>query len=107
MLSQDDAASAVVEALHVPAGIYNVVEDEPLTRQQLAEALAAISGLPVPRLPPPWLSKLAGSLGELLARSLRISNRKLRAASAWAPRYPSAREGWQAALGPLEQKSAA
>jgi nucleoside-diphosphate-sugar epimerase len=107
MLSQDDAASAVVEALHVPGGIYNVVEDEPLTRQQFAEALAAISGLPVPRLPPPWLSKLAGSLGELLARSLRISNRKLRAACAWAPRYPSAREGWQAALGPLEQKSAA
>jgi nucleoside-diphosphate-sugar epimerase len=107
MLSQDDAARAVVEALHVPAGIYNVVDDEPLTRRQFAEALAAIAGAPVPRLPPPWLAKLAGSLGELLGRSLRISNRKLRAASAWAPHYPSAREGWQAALGSFEQKSAA
>ena len=39
-----------------------------------------------------------GSVGEMLARSVRISNRKLRAASTWAPRYPSVRQGWNHAL---------
>jgi hypothetical protein len=39
---------------------------------------------------------MLGSLGEMLARSLRISNRKLRDRCGWAPRYPSMREGWPA-----------
>jgi hypothetical protein len=34
----------------------------------------------------------------LIARSQRISNRKLRGASDWAPRYPSVREGYPAAV---------
>jgi 2-alkyl-3-oxoalkanoate reductase len=46
--------------------------------------------------PPQWLGHLAGSLGELMSRSQRISNRKLRANSSWAPKYPSVREGWRA-----------
>jgi nucleoside-diphosphate-sugar epimerase len=97
MVSHDDAASAVVAAIRVPAGAYNVVDDEPLTRRALGDALAAIVGAPPPRLPPPWVAALGGSLGETIARSLRLSNRKLRTASGWAPRHPSAREGWRAA----------
>ena len=34
----------------------------------------------------------------MLARSLRISNRKLRQASPWAPIHPSVREGWRATV---------
>jgi nucleoside-diphosphate-sugar epimerase len=30
---------------------------------------------------------------ELLARSQRMSNAKLKAAAGWAPKYPSAKEG--------------
>lgn len=48
--------------------------------------------------PPAWLAGVGGSLMRFLARSERISNRKLRASSSWAPRYPSAREGFSAAL---------
>jgi hypothetical protein len=44
---------------------------------------------------PAWMTVLFGSAGRLLARSLRISNRKLREASGWSPRYPSARDGWK------------
>jgi hypothetical protein len=40
-------------------------------------------------------------MGETLARSQRISNRKLRAASGWAPRFPSVREGWPAVIAAL------
>ena len=45
------------------------------------------------------MTHLFGSLGETLARSLRLSNRKLREASAWSPRFPSVREGFAAAIG--------
>src|SRR5574341_2018084 len=51
-----------------------------------------------PKLPPPWLKYLFGSLGGMLARSLRISNRKLREQCGWAPKYPSMREGWLAVV---------
>ena len=98
-VSHDDAASAVAAALGVPAGVYNIVDDEPLRRREFVDVLAAALGVAPPRLPPPWVARLAGSMGELLARSLRISNRKLRDASGWAPRYPSVREGWRAVVG--------
>ncbi|PYO86490.1 MAG: hypothetical protein DMD58_16705 [Gemmatimonadetes bacterium] len=93
MVSHDDAASAVVAALTVPAGIYNVVDDEPLRRRELVDSLAATLNAPPPKLLPAWLKYLLGSLGETLSRSQRISNRKLKAASGWVPRWRSAREG--------------
>lgn len=94
-ISHDDAASAVVAALDVPAGIYNVSDDEPLVRRDWVDALADSFGLARPKPLPRWISHL-GSLPELLSRSLRISNRRLRAASTWTPRFPSVREGFRA-----------
>jgi hypothetical protein len=41
---------------------------------------------------------VGGSIARGLARSQRISNRKLRGASSWAPRYRSVREGFPAAV---------
>jgi nucleoside-diphosphate-sugar epimerase len=95
-VSHDDAATAVVAALEVPAGVYNVVDDEPLRRREYFGSLAAALGVKPPKLPPAWMARLMGSMGEMLARSERISNRKLRAASGWAPKYPSVREGFRA-----------
>ena len=92
-ISHDDAATAVAAALTVPAGIYNVADDEPLTRREYADALAQALDVPPLKLPPAWLARLGGSLGELLSRSLRLSNRKLRSASGWAPGVSSARHG--------------
>jgi hypothetical protein len=37
-------------------------------------------------------------MGELLARSQRIANGKLKRESGWAPRFPSVREGWPVVL---------
>jgi nucleoside-diphosphate-sugar epimerase len=93
-VSHDDAASAVVAALALPAGVYNVVDDEPLPRREFFGSLAATLGVAPPRFPPAWLARLAGSLGEMLARSQRISNRKLRDASGWTPAIRSAKDGW-------------
>lgn len=95
IIEVDDAASAVVAALHAPAGIYNVVDDEPLTRQEHAAALAAALGRPRPlRLPPAVAAKVGGSKTALLARSQRVRNDRFKAATGWSPASPSAREAW-------------
>lgn len=90
-----DAASAVVAALHAPAGVYNVVDDEPLTKRQYAEALASASGTGIWFQGPGRAALLLGDRLTSLTRSLRVSNSRMRA-TGWAPRYPSAREGWRA-----------
>jgi nucleoside-diphosphate-sugar epimerase len=96
-VTHDDAARAVAAALGAPAGVYNVVDDEPLTRRALARALGEILSVPAPKLPPKWMASLAGSLGETLGRSVRLSNHALRTATAWSPTCRSVREGWRAA----------
>jgi nucleoside-diphosphate-sugar epimerase len=88
--------------LQVHAGAYNVVDDEPLTRREYFDALAQALDVAPPRLPPAWLKHVFGSTGELLARSQRMSNDKLRQATGWTPRYRSAREGWRDLAATLE-----
>jgi len=100
-VTHDDAATAVVAALDVPAGVYNVVDDEPVRRREFYDSLAAALGVRPPKFPPAWLKRVAGSLGETLARSQRISNRKLRDASGWRPATPSVREGWARVAGEI------
>lgn len=91
-----DAGAAVVAALGVPGEVYNVADDEPLTKREFAAALAAAAGRS------PWVrgpgraAKLFGDHLTSLTRSVRASNDRFRSASGWAPRYPSAREGWMA-----------
>jgi nucleoside-diphosphate-sugar epimerase len=98
-VSHDDAGTAVVAALSLASGAYNVVDDDPVTRRVLGETVAALLGVPPPRRPVPrWITRLLGSIGELMSRSQRISNRKLREAGGWRPRYPSIREGLRATL---------
>lgn len=106
-ISHDDAASAVVAALGVPAGTYNVVDDEPLRRRDFAAALAAELHVDPPGPFPAWVTALTGSLGELMSRSQRISNRLLRWESGWQPKYPSVREGWAAAVAALHAQDTA
>jgi nucleoside-diphosphate-sugar epimerase len=106
-LAQVDAASSVVAALGVPAGIYNVVEDEPMRRGEWVKSLAAAAGLPEPKPLPAWLAAIGGSVMRLLARSERISNRKFRNVSGWAPKYPSAASAWRDVLEELRIARAA
>lgn len=94
-----DAARAVVAALGAPAGTYNVVDDEPLTRRAYADALGAALGRTKPlRLPPRLAAKLGGSKTSLLARSERVRNTRFKEATAWAPEHRSAREMWAAVV---------
>ncbi|HSU14791.1 NAD(P)-dependent oxidoreductase [Longimicrobium sp.] len=101
----DDAAAAVLAALRAaPAGVYDVVDDEPLTRRELARTVAEAAGRPFVVRPPVWLLKLAGGReAGFLARSQRVSNARFRAATGWAPAVRDAREGWQRVSDALRQ----
>ena len=94
----DDAAAAVLTALTLPGGTYNVCDDEPVTHREFVESLATLLDARRPRFAPAWTARLLGSLGETLARSQRLSNRTLRTASSWAPKYPNIRAGWVAVV---------
>ena len=100
-VTQDDAATAVVATLGVPSGTYNVVDDEPLPRRAWVNAVAAAVGAKPPKFAPAWTARFMGAVGELMSRSQRISNRKLKAASGWTPAFPSTREGWHAVVAEL------
>ena len=101
-ISTDDAATAVVAALGAASGVYNVVDDEPLTRKDHFDALARALGVRAPRFAPAVARKVGGSKTEMLARSQRVSNERFKKETGWAPRYPSAREGWPAVVAAIE-----
>jgi nucleoside-diphosphate-sugar epimerase len=96
-----DGGAAVAAALHAPAGTFNVVDDQPLTKRDYAEALAQAARTR------PWIrgpgraALLLGDRSTSLTRSLRVSNEKFRKATGWAPRYTSARDGWIATAAAL------
>jgi nucleoside-diphosphate-sugar epimerase len=91
----DDAASAVFAALNVPAGVYNVSDDEPMQRRDIFALLARELGVRSPRILPRWASRMMGSVADTVGRSHRISNAKFRNAANWIPKVPSVREGWK------------
>jgi nucleoside-diphosphate-sugar epimerase len=100
----DDAASAVFAAFRVPAGVYNITDNEPMRRGEAFELLASALEAKRPRFPPRWVTSVAGSLGETLGRSLRISNAKFRQASGWAPAVAGVRSGWKVLLGEMKSQ---
>ncbi|MFE0028414.1 NAD-dependent epimerase/dehydratase family protein [Amycolatopsis sp. NPDC059021] len=96
-----DAGSAVAAALTAPAGTYNVVDDEPLTKREFTDALGRAAGRKLWLRVPGRAALLFGDRLTSLSRSLRVSNARFREATGWAPSYPSAREGWPATASDL------
>jgi 2-alkyl-3-oxoalkanoate reductase len=92
----DDAARAVVASIDAPAGVYNVVDDEPLRRRDYAASLAAAVGRTRLRWALGRILRAGGARIEVLARSQRVSNRLLREVTSWTPAYPSMRAAWPA-----------
>ncbi|WP_280423207.1 NAD-dependent epimerase/dehydratase family protein [Nocardia carnea] len=89
-----DAGEAVAAALTVPAGVYNVVDDHPITKYQYAEAIAHAAGRTHYLRAPGRLAMLLGARTTSLTRSLRVSNARFRETTRWAPLFPSATDGW-------------
>lgn len=91
-----DGGRAVETALGVQAGIYNIVDDQPLTKCEFADALATAANRKYYIRAPGRLALLLGDNTTSLTRSLRVSNQRIKDATGWTPTYPSAREGWLA-----------
>jgi nucleoside-diphosphate-sugar epimerase len=94
----EDAGAAVVAALGAPSGIYNVGDDEPLTRAEAGRVVAAALGVRPPKAIPGPLRKAAPSSAKLLMRSQRVSHDRFTAATGWHPTHPTIREGWSTTL---------
>lgn len=103
----DDAAAATVAALAVPAGIYNVVDDEPLPMLEYVAALTDAFGFKRAFHLPLGIARIVfGPSIEAVTRSQRVNNTMFKAVSAWRPRYPSVRQGWPAVAATMRgQKS--
>jgi nucleoside-diphosphate-sugar epimerase len=92
----DDAATATVAALDAPAGAYNVTDDDPLRMRDYGRAITDAFGLKPPRRVPKWLFRLmGGGPAKYILSSQRVSNERFKKTTGWAPKYPSAREGWR------------
>src|SRR3954463_11452523 len=82
----DDAAAAVAAAVRAPAGTYNVTDSDPPTNGEMDAALAVAAGVEALRPRPPQ--------DGALARSQRVSNRRLREATGRAPSMRAGTESW-------------
>ena len=93
-IHSEDVGAAVLAALHVEPGAYNVVDDEPVTQRVWVESVAAAVGARAPRRVPEIVARLLmGHAAKVLTVSQRVSNRRFRASSGWSPRVPSIRLG--------------
>lgn len=90
-----DAAAAAVEALHWPGGIFNVADDEPVTKHLHATACAQAVNTRLWVKVPGRMGLLLGDKLTSLTRSLRIDNGRFRAVTDWRPRYPSVLDGYR------------
>lgn len=94
-----DAAAATAAAIERgAAGIYNVVDDEPVAMRTFLPAAAELLGAKRPWRVPAWLARLlVGPYPVALATQVRgASNAKARRELGWTPRLPSWREGFAA-----------
>lgn len=78
-LSSQDAAAAVIQALYVPPGTYNVTDTRPPTVEELNDILAGAVGT---RLHPLWPAFRRAD-EEYVARSQRVSAAAYHAAAGW------------------------
>jgi nucleoside-diphosphate-sugar epimerase len=90
-----DAGRAVAAAVDIPAGIYNVVDDDPVPFAEYLGTLARAIGARKPFRLPAFLGKLVfGDVWKYFTRSLRVSNARLKQTSNWKPEVRSVNDGW-------------
>jgi nucleoside-diphosphate-sugar epimerase len=97
----DDAAAAIVAAMErAPSGIYDVVDDEPLSQRELREVVNAAAGHP---LMEQTLDDLldGAEIRPVTEQSRRVSNARFKELVGWQPTVRSPREGWQRLLQPV------
>lgn len=98
MIWLQDAVRALFIALMdpVPSGVYDIVDDEPMTRTEVFTVMALADGRKRLMVLPDFMMRLMmGIKFTDMSRSLRISNQLFKAVSTWHPQVLNARIGWQ------------
>lgn len=103
LIDVDDAAAAVLRALDAPSGVYNVVDDEPMTRRQIDGAVAELVGRNRLRRFDRLTARTPASA--LADRSNRVSNRRFVSTTGWSPRSRSGRDGLATVAGQLAREA--
>lgn len=106
VLHTDDLGPAVLAALCVPSGVYNVGA-EPVRREELAAGLSAAAGREDVTFLGPLQRRLGGARLEPLTRSLRVSSEHFAAQGGWHPRRPRFDPSWFAGQPAEDQPSGA
>jgi nucleoside-diphosphate-sugar epimerase len=98
----DDLGPAVLAALTVPSGIYNVGA-EPVRRADLAAGFAVAAGRDQVDFIGPVLRRVGGVRLEPLTRSLRVSSEHFARMGGWSPKRPRFDASWLG--GPLRSEA--
>jgi len=99
MIHRDDVVSAVIKAMEGGRGIYNVVDDEPVTERDFFQWLAENLRLDLP----PSVPETELSSRKRGVTNKRVSNARLRRELGFALKYPTYREGY---IAEIESRSA-
>jgi nucleoside-diphosphate-sugar epimerase len=93
----DDIVSAILNCFEaaptVVSGVFNVSDDHPVRKHELAAWISGRLGQPIPRFDPSLTGRRRGVMPDRL-----VINRKLKNTLGWRPRYPSFREGYETLL---------
>jgi nucleoside-diphosphate-sugar epimerase len=105
----DAAAAAVVAAEGGPAGVYNIVDDEPARVSEWLPYLAECLGARPPRHVPAWIARFAiGDVGvSMMTRVRGASNAKAKAELGWEPAWRTWRDGFVSGRDDLSMRTAA
>ncbi len=92
----EDAGAALLAALDVASGIYDVVEDRVFTADKGGQTMAAAVGRHRLRTVPRFVLRLFADRGMLdsAGASRRVSNENFKAASRWTPAVKAQWDGW-------------
>lgn len=91
----DDAVRATVQALESErSGVYEIVDDRPVSMTEMIQGIAEYTGAPQPFRVPAWLPRLvAPYMARMLTMKISLSNEAAKAELGWRPRYPTLRDG--------------
>lgn len=93
VIHPDDIGSAVVHALTVPGGVYNVGA-EPVQRRDYVDMIAMAAGRDSGRFLPGWILRIGGEKLEILTRSQRVSSQLFSDRTGWHPDHPKLTPDW-------------
>ncbi len=90
-----DIAGGVAAAIaaQVPAGAYNLADDQPASQNAVIEHACHLMGLEPPPLQSLQEAALSPAARAFYGENRRVANGKLKRLAGWRPRYPSYREG--------------